>query len=330
MTFRKEDLKRFRDTLRGSRVLISTHVHPDPDAIGSVLAARAMLLQLNAEPHVVLADPFPPRMRWLPGADHIVTLPSGNNEALFSAALIVDAANLSRVGEVQALIAPGAVIFNVDHHVSNDHFGSVNFVDVSSAATAELLSDLRETLELNITADIATNLYAGLLTDTGRFRFSNTSARALEVAAALVKAGANPTEITNRLYYDFPAADVRAMGQIYSTLALYGGDKISILFVRLENVVEDPDSVVDIALSIRGVEVAALLTEAPHGKIRVSLRSRSFVNVSGIAERFGGGGHEKAAGFRMSGSLESVREKILPALLEAVQVSTPQPVNAEV
>lgn len=330
MIFRQEDIDTLRRTVTGARVLISTHVHPDPDAIGSVLAASAMLRQLGAEPNVILADPFPPRMQWLPGADRIATLPSGNNQALYSVAVIVDAATLSRIGEADALLAPGATVINIDHHVSNDHFGALSFVDASSAATAELLFDLCIALELNMTVDIATNLYAGLLTDTGRFRYSNTTARALEVAAVLVRAGANITEITNRLYYDLPEEDVRSVGAILSTLQLYGDGKISMLTVKRNHVVEDPDSVVDTALSIRGVEVAALLTEAPQGLIRVSLRSRNVVNVSGIAGRFGGGGHEKAAGFRMQGELESVRERILPALLEAVNVAVAKPADAEV
>jgi bifunctional oligoribonuclease and PAP phosphatase NrnA len=330
VTFRQEDLEFLRRTVAGVRVLISTHVHPDPDAIGSVLAARDLLLQMGAQPQVILADPFPPRMQWLPGADSIVTLPSGDNGAPFSVAFIVDAANQSRIGDVEKLLLPGATVINCDHHISNDHFGALSFVDVAYAATAELLYDLCLALGLTLTVDIAANLYAGLLTDTGRFRYSNTSARALEVAAALVRAGANITEITNRLYYDISVQDVHSVGTIFSTLALYGDGKISMMFVRRENTVEDPDTVVDTGLSIRGVEISALLTEAPESKIRVSLRSRSFVNVSSIAERFGGGGHEKAAGFRMHGDLESVRQRILPALLEAVQVATPKPSNAEV
>lgn len=330
MTFLKEDLEFLRRTVSGARVLVSTHVHPDPDAIGSAIAASDMLRQMGAQPQIILADPFPPRMQWLPGAESIVTLPFGMDGALFPVAFIVDAANLSRIGDVEKLLLPGATIINCDHHVSNDGFGALSFVDVAYAATAELLYDLCLVLGLAVTVDIATNLYAGLLTDTGRFRYTNTSARALEVAAELVRRGVNLTEITNRLYYDIPVQDVHSVGAIFSTLTLYADGKISMMLVRRENIVEDPDTVVDTGLSIRGVEIAALLTEAPEGRIRVSLRSRNYVNVSAIAERFGGGGHEKAAGFRMRGELESVRQRVLPALMDAVQVATPKPSNAEV
>ena len=330
MTLRAADVEEFRRAVNGRRVLVSTHVHPDPDAIGSSLAMRDILLRLDSEPHVILADPFPPRMQWLPGAETIVTLPAADAQNSYAVAAIVDAANRSRIGDVEKLLMTDAVVVNFDHHISNDNFGSINFVDVSCSATAELLYDLCRKLKLEITPELATNLYAGLLTDTGRFRYSNTSSRSLEVAADLMRSGANVTEITNRLYYDLPEQDLRSIGAIYSSLTMYGDGKISTLLVRLEQLVEDPDSVVDLALSIRGVEIAAMLSEAHDGKIRVSLRSRNFVNVSAIAQSFGGGGHEKAAGFRMKGTLESVRERILPALLEAVHVAHPNPVKVGV
>ena len=329
MTPQASDWESFRRAVRDRKALISTHVHPDPDAIGSALAMRDILLQLDCEPHIILADPFPPRMAWLPGAETIITLPAGEAQATYDFAVIVDAANRSRIGDVEKLLTPSVEIVNIDHHISNDNFGHLNYVDVSTAATAELLFYLCRGLRLELTPDIATNLYAGLLTDTGRFRYSNTNPHVFEVAAELVRVGANPTEITNRLYYDLPEQDIRSMGGIYSTLTMFANGKIGTLMVRREQLLEDPDSVVDLALSIRGVEVAALLSEAPEGKIRISLRSRNYVNVSNIAQSFGGGGHEKAAGFRMHGTLESVRERILPALLEAVHVPLPQPAKAE-
>ncbi len=329
MIFRRQDLDAFRNAVHGKRVLVSTHVHPDPDALGSSLAMRDILLFLGSEPHLIFADPFPPRMQWLPGADAVVTLPAGEPQASYDTAVIVDAANGSRIGDVEKLLKPSAYVVNFDHHISNDNFGTLNFVDVGCAATAELLFQLCRVLQCDVTRDLATNLFAGLLTDTGRFRYSNTNPQVFEVAAELTRAGADTTEITNRLYYDLTEQDLRSVSAIYATLTMFGDGRISTLMVKREHLVEDPDSVVDLALSIRGVEVAAMLSEAPQGKIRVSLRSKNFVNVSAIAAGFGGGGHEKAAGFRMSGTLESVRERMLPALLEAVQIATPKPAAAE-
>jgi bifunctional oligoribonuclease and PAP phosphatase NrnA len=322
VTFAPADLEALRRVLAGP-VLVSTHIHPDPDAIGSVLAAREMLLRLGAEPVVVLQDPVPARCRFLPGADHIISLPRAGFDRKFAAALILDAGNRSRVGDAEAHLAPGAVIVNVDHHLSNDRFGALNLVDSECAATCEMLFLLCGELGVPVTPSLANNLFAGLLTDTGRFRYSNTTARALTIAAALAEAGAEITRITNNLYFDVAASDVLSMSAIYSTLELFADGRLSTMFVRLEHLVEDPDSVVDLGLSVRGVVAAALLSETLEGKIRVSLRARHTVNVAAIAERFGGGGHEKAAGFRMKGTLESVRATLLPVLEAALTPVTP-------
>ncbi len=208
---------------------------------------------------------------------------------------------------------------------SNDRFGALNFVDLESAATGELLFLLIRELGLTLTPAIAENLFAGLLTDTGRFRYPSTTARTLHIAAELVAAGADVTRLTNGLYYDILAADVKSLGTIYSSLELFADGRIATLFCRLEQLVEDPDTVVDTAISIRGVQAAALLSETTEGKIRVSLRSKRFVNVSEIAAGFGGGGHEKAAGFRMQGNLESVRQRLLPVLTAALESGACQP-----
>lgn len=303
----------------GTRFLISTHVHPDPDAIGSVLAASEILLHLGAVPLVVLQDDVPERCKTLSGADEVIVYPRQPLSEKFRAAMVVDAGDLERIGDVQTLIADNAVIFNVDHHLSNDRFGTVNFVDLESSATAELLYVLCQEMGIAVSSAMANNLYAGLLTDTGRFRHANTTARTFRIAGELVDAGADVTRITNSLYFDIPAVDVLSIGAIYSTLELFEDGRISTMFARLDHVVEDPDNVVELALSIRGVMAAALLMETTEGKIRVSLRSRQHVNVAAIAESFGGGGHEKAAGFRMLGTLESVRDRLLPVLQTAVR-----------
>jgi phosphoesterase RecJ-like protein len=316
-------LETFREAVSGGEtVLVSTHIHPDPDAIGSVLAVREMIEQLGGRPVVVLQDQVPPRCRVLPGAETVVTFSENAATRRFHVAVIVDAGSLSRIGDVQALLEPDARLFNLDHHLSNERFGEVNLVSREYSATAELLYGLCNDLGLTITPTLADNLFAGLLTDTGRFRYSSTTARTFAIAADLAARGAEITRITNAMYFDISAQDILSMGAIYSSLELFGDGRISTLFARLDFLVEDPDSVVDMALSIQNVTVAALLSETPEGKIRVSLRSRDIVNVAAIAEAFGGGGHERAAGFRMRGTLESVRERLLPVLLKALEAGT--------
>jgi phosphoesterase RecJ-like protein len=244
----------------------------------------------------------------------------------FDRAFIVDCGSLSRIGDVAQLLDEPRTIINVDHHVSNDNFGSTNIVDAHASAACEILYRACKYLEIHITPALATNLYAGILTDTGRFRYSSTTPGCLEAAADLARAGADVTRITNSLYFDLPEKDLRSMSRIYATLELFEDGKISTLFCRADNLVEDPDSIVDLALSIRGVEVAALMSEAGE-KIRISLRSKHYVNVARIAESLGGGGHERAAGFRMQGTLESVRTRVLPILAaEVTQTQVPDAV----
>ncbi|MBI5059249.1 bifunctional oligoribonuclease/PAP phosphatase NrnA [candidate division KSB1 bacterium] len=324
MSIRPPDLAAIRAACAdGAPILVSTHVHPDPDAVGSVLAAREMLLQLGGRPRIVLENGFAPRIRWLPDSALAENVASQNPDARFERAFIVDCGSRSRIGEVERFLSPTAMIFNIDHHVSNDNFGGVNVVDTAACATGELLYDICDGLQLRITPALATNLLAGMLTDTGRFRYSNTTPACLRACARLLEAGADITAVTNALYFDLPARDLQSMSKIYGSLELFADGKISTMFVPAANLVEDPDSIVDLGLSIRGVEVAVLLSEA-EAKIRVSLRSKHFVNVSRIAESFGGGGHERAAGFRMQGTLPSVRDRILPTLLAAVN-QVPRP-----
>jgi len=330
VTFSRADLELLRQTASGGAcVLVSTHIHPDPDAVGSALAAAEMLSQLGARPRVILEDEVPSRCKNLPGAERIDVYAAAKTESPFAAAVIVDAGSLSRIGDVRNLLTPDAILFNIDHHVSNDRFGAVNFVDVECAATAEMLFLLLRELNLILTPGLADNLLAGLLTDTGRFRYSNTTPRVLRLAGDLIEAGAHVTDITNGMYYDIPSADILSMGAVYSTLELHQNGRISLLFARLDHLVEDPDTVVDIALSIRGVCVAALLSETREGKIRVSLRSKHSINVARIAESLGGGGHERAAGFRMKGTLETVRDRVLPILREEVRTKIDKPAFEE-
>jgi bifunctional oligoribonuclease and PAP phosphatase NrnA len=316
----RTDLDAFCRAVSGADILVSAHVHPDPDAIGSALAMREMILQMGGHPHVVLEDEVPLRCRMLPGAEDAQVFAHLSERRKYDVAVVVDSGSLSRIGVVAELLGEKATVFNFDHHLSNDRFGTANFVDLACAATAELLFHVSRALNLRLTSSLATNLFAGLLTDTGRFRYSNTTSGSFRVAADLADAGAEISRVTNAMYYDVPPGNLFSMGNIFSTLELFADGRISTLFCRLDHVVEDPDYVVDMGLAVHAVEVAVLFSETREGKIRVSLRSKSSVNVSAIAERFGGGGHEKAAGFRMRGTLESVRERLLPALYHALNI----------
>lgn len=319
MKFADSELAQLRSFFESPRVLISSHVRPDPDAVGSVLALREAVLQCGGTPICVLEDECPTRCKTMFGANSIQMMREVADLTQFEDVIVVDSGNRERIGEVEKLISKSARIANLDHHISNSRFGDLILVDIDAAASGELLYELFVAMNLKITASMATSMLAGLLTDTGRFRHSNTSPTSLRVAANLVEAGASISRLTEQLYFSVPVHDVRSTAQILSTLELHANGRISTMFVTHDYVVEDPDNLVDLGRAIEGVEVAVLFSEMKDERIRVSLRSKSKVNVSAIAEAFGGGGHERAAGFRMYGTLRSVQARLLPSLIGALE-----------
>lgn len=310
-----------RPFLAAARVLISSHVRPDPDAIGSVLAVREAVLQMGGTPISVMEDECPLRCKVLPGAEAILVAKEHMDLAPFDWVIIVDAGNRERIGEVEQFISKHAKIANIDHHISNTKFGDLVLLDCDAAASGEVLFEIFTELGIRVTQSVATNLLAGIITDTGRFRHSNTSPTALRVAAALVEAGASLSQLTEQLYFSIPAKDVLSTSQILSSLEFFENGLVSTMFVPQDYAVEDPDNLIDLGRAIEGVEVAVLFSEMKDNRIRVSMRSKSKVNVSAIAERFGGGGHERAAGFRMYGTMRTVQQRLLPVLSEALQAA---------
>jgi phosphoesterase RecJ-like protein len=313
------EIGKLRDLLgMGGEILISSHMRPDPDAIGSVLALREMVETFGGRPVCILEDDCPTRCLSLPGAKEIRTARELGQVSQYSRVIVVDSGSRTRIGIVEQFIATDALVANLDHHISNTRFGAINLVDTDAAASGELLFDLCHELQVKVTKSLATNMLAGVLTDTGRFRHSNTSPRSLQIAAELVEGGADISALTEQLYYAIPEEDVRATGRILDTLQMHANGRISTMHVPVRDSVEDPDNIIDIGRAINGVEVAVLLSEMKDGRIRASLRSNSYVNVSEIAAAFGGGGHERAAGFRMSGTIESVERRLLPRLEAAL------------
>lgn len=306
--------------LRHSPILLTTHIHPDGDAVSSLLAFRFLCQRLGRDTVPAMGDPFPARLRFLPGAGEVMTLDAVSLPRKYDGAVILDAGSRLRIGKVDDYLASSAEIVNIDHHVSNDQFGTINLLHLDASATSQIIFDIFCDFGFTPNPDEATCLYTGILTDTGRFRFSNTTSRTLEVASHLVDLGADPTYITEQIYYELPLEDVQAIGKALSTLEVFGDGQVCTLFLSGDNEVQDSDSLVDLGLSIQGVEVALLFCEMDDGRVRVSLRSKSRVNVSELAEHFGGGGHFKAAGVRMRGTLESARDRLLPAVLEAVGI----------
>jgi len=297
------------------RFLVATHVRPDGDAIGSLLALTFMLRKLGKEAASYSQDTVPPGLEFLSGASDILhRLPELSS---YEVAIFVDCGELHRAGPVLAdSIGVVPTLINIDHHVSRETpFGSYFWVEPSASSTCQMLYDLCADLPVDLDPDIASQLYTGLLTDTGSFRFSNTNRRVLEVAANLVAAGARPDFIAQNVYDSTSPEHLRLLAMVLATSAFFAGDRIATAELTRKMLQEtgttpmDAEGFINHFRSVRSVEMAMLFREEKNGMVHVSMRSKGPVDVATLAQKHGGGGHRHAAAFRASGDLRKLRRE---------------------
>jgi phosphoesterase RecJ-like protein len=306
----------------GRRVALSTHLNADGDGCGSETALARMLQAHGLAPRIVNPTPWPEMFDFLLG-DDVVDQTSRGSKALkdIDLLIVLDISDVKRLGvltdSVRALNVPKLVI---DHHIASDEpAGPIVVADTSACATAELVYDMAAVLGWEITPATARSLYTGMLTDTGGFRFSNTSPRCLAVAAQLLAHGVDPEDMYTRIYASAPAGRVRLMADVLGTLQVdeavglswlsMGPDALEKHAVRSE----DLDGIVEHARSIAGTRMALFFRDLGHNKVKVSFRSTGDTDVNAFARMFGGGGHAKAAGALMSGTLGEVRDRVVDA-----------------
>jgi phosphoesterase RecJ-like protein len=292
------------------RFLLTSHARPDGDAVGSVLACAQILRSLGKEADVVLSDGVPYIYRPLPYADQVVQGNSVNGH--YEAAIILECDSLART-RLEGL--ESKFVINIDHHYSGKPFGHINWIDPEACATAEMIYRLGREASVPITKEIATCLYTAVMTDTGSFRFAGTTARTFVLAEELVRYGADPVQCAQNVYFANPTSKMRLLGSALSTLQRDG----SLVWMHITRgqidycgaFDEDAEGLVNYAISIAGVQVAAFFRELPDKRYRVSLRSKGEVNVAEIAETFGGGGHHNASGCSLDGPLSVAIERLL-------------------
>jgi phosphoesterase RecJ-like protein len=298
------------------RFLLTSHARPDGDAVGSALACCQILRSLGKQAEVVLRDGVPRVYQPLPFADQVVQADRVNGN--YEAAIILECDSVQRT-RLEGL--DNRFLINIDHHATGRPFGHVNWIDPDAVATAEMVYRLARAAEAPITPEVATCLYTALLTDTGSFMFAGTNEHTFALARELVRAGADPAHCARNVYFGHSTAKMRLLGAALSNLQREGA--VAWIWVTREQMQhlgardEDCEGLVNYALSIRDVEVAAFLRELPDGRYRVSLRSKGKVNVATVAESFGGGGHECASGFSLAGPLDAAVKRILAPLLPA-------------
>lgn len=308
----------------GNRFLLTSHVNPDGDAIGSELGLARLLRSMGKGAVVWNRDPTPTIYRPLPGSDrmHCGEEPPAGFPDRFDAIIVLECPSPDRTGLEQHLAA--RPVINIDHHLGNQHYGTINWVDSAAPAAGEMIYRLAQGLKLTLDPETASCLYLTLVTDTGGFRFSNATPAAFEAAASLVRDGAHPEQVSQWLYESQPLPVMRLVGEMLHTLEIHEEGRIASarltpeMFSRVGAAPGDSEGLIDYPRSIAGVQAVALIRQREDGTHKVSLRSRGEVDVEKIARHHGGGGHRNAAGFVLEGEGEEVRQRVVEALAAAL------------
>ncbi len=307
------------------RIVITSHLRPDGDSVGTGLALAKMGEALGKKMSLINKDPTPFPFSQMPEAARIKIgqIPAGR----FDVVILLECASVARSGQENL---ERYFKINIDHHYSNDSYADINWVDPEASAVGEMVFLLSEKTGLPLTPAIASHLYCAIVSDTGSFQFSNTTARAFEVCHKLVKLGANPIRTTEFLFNANPPEKIKLLGYVLSTLKMNKKGTIATItmfkkFLRAFHLREiDTEDITTLARSIKGVEMVLFFKEMARETFRISLRSKGLANAAAIAEQFGGGGHVHAAGFTAAGPYEKLIRDIprqIEKLLEQKRAS---------
>jgi phosphoesterase RecJ-like protein len=305
--------------------LVVSHIDPDGDAASSTLAMSWMLKQLNKRFTMINEGNTPGKFGFLSGFEGIVNYTKSPPSRTFLHVISVDCADFSRIGKVSALLTEATQILNIDHHQTNDSYGAFQLIKSDAAATAEVLYDLAIKLEIEWGVQLGDCIYTGLLTDTGGFRYANTTPKVLRIAAEMLQLGVNGNDLADRLLEKLTLSHVILLQKTLSTLAFSADKQISWVCVSKQDIAEanasneDLEGLVNYPRNIEGIEVGILFKEVEVDKYKVSMRSAGIVDVAAIAKHFGGGGHYRAAGCTLFGSLQSIIDKVVQEVGLALQ-----------
>lgn len=311
-------------TLRGAqKILVASHVRPDGDALGSTIAMALWLKSLGKDVSAWNEEGVTQKFRYLPCCD-MVSLPAAE-PVDFDVVVALDTSVKNRLGTVLDAVKSAKVLVNMDHHVSNEGYGDVNYIDSGAPATGQILFEFFRDCSVSLTPEMAANLFAAISTDTGSFQYAGTDARTFDAASQLVAAGVDVAGLSRQMYENQPRrrldllryalneAKFTCDGHLASfSLSLAAIEQLGVL-------AEDNEGIIDHLRSVEGVVAAVFFEELPDGKVRVSSRSKDpRVDVCRICRQFGGGGHPLAAGARMPGPMADAEAKFLEAVCHEI------------
>ncbi len=316
-------MKQIKDVLavchKHQKFLVVSHHNPDADAAASALSMALFLRSLGKKVTVVNEDALPQWLGFLPQAG-IWKKASDIDAFDYDAAIVLDCGDRLRIGGVEKLLVRGKPIVNIDHHITNDKFGTVNWVTGAASSTCEVLFELFEAAHMKITRSLAVLLYSGIMTDTGSFRYENTSPRTLAIAAALVRHGIKVQEMYERLYIGIPVKDLKLFIEVIHQAKLSLGNKVYCVVLPIKTLkafsssFDLKEKLFTFLRTVNGIELVAIFTEVSPKETRINFRSQGDFNVAALAQEFNGGGHRKAAGAKVFGGLQTAQKQILAAI----------------
>jgi bifunctional oligoribonuclease and PAP phosphatase NrnA len=301
----------------GERFLVTTHENPDGDALGSMLAMKLALDQLGKDSSMLLVGdaPLPGEYSFMPLERLVRRVPDDASQRIL---LALDCANESRIGPDPEVLQLSPLVVDIDHHHDNSRFGDVNVIDATASSTGELLRDLFRELDIELTPAIAEALYIALVTDTGRFQYTNTTPKSLRLAAELVEAGADLHRIFQGVYESVQFAKLKLLARALERAQVYEGGRLVVSYLLRDDFQQvgaaEPysEGIIDYLRAVEGADMAVLIREPPRSGAplhRVSLRaSHDELDVSAIARKSDGGGHRQAAGFSSEASIEEITD----------------------
>lgn len=303
---------------KAKKIVIVPHQHPDADALGSATALFEYLQNIGKEVHIFCATIATPKLNFLSHSQHLATDPAVFSHRPSDVIVVVDSGDLRYAGVDKHLKETSAVIINIDHHITNEHFGRINLVLPAASSTSEIIYHFFKHNHIAVNARMATSLLAGLLTDTGNFTNAATSSNALNVAGELLRAGGDYTLVNNAVVRNKTIPILKLWGVALARLTKHEPLNLTYTYITQKDLTDHnlPDSetegVANFLNNLENTDIALILKEQTDGQIKGSLRTtKDNVDVAALAKKLGGGGHKKAAGFSLPGTIDEVLGKIL-------------------
>jgi phosphoesterase RecJ-like protein len=316
-----------RSIKKHNNFLITAHTSPEGDALGSQLGFYNLIKKLGKQAMIISDDRLPYGYDFLPGSKYIRHLGKKFKYIKFDCLVVLDCADLKRTGRVYKLNLDHKPVLNIDHHISNQIFGDVNWVDAQASSCSEMIYKLHKRLHLSMDKDTALVLYTGIMTDTGSFRYSNTSSSTFKAVAELLEFGVNVAQVYRHTYENIPAQEVKLLLKFLSKIKFFGQGRIATFGIDSELPrakipgIDLADHLLSFGRAIKGVEVVVLFKNnlGLKSQVRVNLRSQGRVDVNKIAAFFGGGGHKAAAGCTIPGGFSVVRRKVITKICQGLK-----------